>query len=149
MARSWAGKFFNRGWVLFKQGGGVNTVCPLCPGNYRSFNKAKKSWTFPYFEYMHRSFLATWLATYYTLYYSLDKQLAIHILTQSLDDTGITVCYIWTPTTKQHALNLLNLVQILWQIDFLLGVISILSNSCQKSKIRSKYLSLICLHQLK
>ena len=54
---------------------------------------------------MYRSFLATWLASYYTLFDSLDRQTAIHILTQSLDDTRTTVYYFSTPTTdpKKHA----------------------------------------------
>ena len=50
------------------------------------------------------------------------------------------------PHTQKN-MPLLNLVQISWQIEFLLGVIFILSNPCQNFKIRNKYLSLICLHQ--
>ena len=50
------------------------------------------------------------------------------------------------PQTPKN-MPLLNLVQISWQIDFLLGVIFILSNPCQNFKITNKYLSAICLHQ--
>ena len=38
---------------------------------------------------------------------------------------------------------MLNLGQILWQTDFILGVIFVLTNLCQDFKIRNKYLSLI------
>ena len=72
MARTWARKCLTEGGYFWNRGRGINTVCPLAQETIGP-SIMQKSWTFPYVEYMHRSFLANWLANYYTLYYSLDS----------------------------------------------------------------------------
>ena len=56
--------FLTEGGILFKQerGGEVNAVCPLCSGNYGSFNSTEKKLDFSIIECMCRLFLATQLA---------------------------------------------------------------------------------------